>query len=46
MTHSPIDNLLEDALRMMATDFPEIQRKLDAFMNAAERIGVAIGAGI
>lgn len=38
MTQLPIDNLLEDALQMMATDFPEIKRKLDAFMKAAEHM--------
>ena len=38
MEHSPLDTLLEDTLRMMAADFPEIQRKLDAFMNAAEHM--------
>ncbi len=38
MKHSPIDELLEQALHQMAADLPDIKLKLDAFVSAAEHL--------
>lgn len=45
MKHSPIDELLEQALHQMAADLPDIRLKLDAFVTAAEHLDERDGSG-